>query len=127
MQSLEIPFSGPKSLQVSFQTSGIFSISGISCDEDPKPIYKQMENWLSEYAQQPSNPTLLTIRLKYFNTASAKYLLSLLNQLVTLVQKDVDLQLIWFSEEADEDMQDTVKIFEDLIKHPITIQLVDSY
>jgi hypothetical protein len=127
MDSLEITATHPKSLVVSFHASGELKLTGVSCDEDPKAIYKPLLEWCTRYLKVAPSHTDFSIRLKYFNTSSAKCLLELLNLINQLPPSGKSLSFKWYCEEEDEDMIETVKIFEDLIQSPIEIILIKSY
>jgi hypothetical protein len=127
MELLEIKAPNTKSLGVKFSPEGILKIHGVSCEEDPKPFYQQLKNWVGEYLRNPAENTELFIRLKYFNTSSAKCLLDLINTLTPVIQTGKKFNITWYYEEGDEDMQDTIKSFEEVIHHKIRPVEIDSY
>ena len=127
MELLEIKAPNTKSLGVKFSPEGILNIHGVSCEEDPKPFYQKLKNWVNEYLRHPAENTELFVRLKYFNTSSAKCLLDLINTLTPLAQTSKKLNITWYYEEGDEDMQDTIKAFEDVIHYKIRPVEIESY
>ncbi len=127
MDLLEIIPSTSKSVGVKFSPEGILHIFGVSCEEDPKPIYQILKSWIEGYLLSPSTKTTLSVKLKYFNTASAKYLLDLLESLVLLNKSNSQLSIVWYFEKGDEDMQESIILFEELIKHKIEQVQVESY
>jgi hypothetical protein len=127
MELLEIKAPNTKSLGVKFSPEGVLKISGVSCDEDPKPLYQRLKNWVIEYLHQPAENTEMFIRLKYFNTSSAKCMLDLINTLTPVAQTGKKLNITWYYEEGDEDMQDTIKAFEEVIHHKIRPVEIESY
>jgi hypothetical protein len=127
MDLLEIKPSTPKSLGVKFSPDGDLQLYGVSCDENPRPIYEQLKNWVKEYSFAPAPKTEVSIRLKYFNTSSSKSLYELLETIVLLDKADKNLTITWYFEKDDEDMEETIVLFEDLIKRKIDRVAVDSY
>jgi hypothetical protein len=127
MELLEIKAANTKSLGVKFSPEGVLTLHGVSCEEDPKPFYNKLKNWVTEYLRKPAENTELFIRLKYFNTSSAKCLLDFISTLTPIAQTGKKLNITWYYEEGDEDMQDTIKAFEEVIKHTIRPVEIESY
>ncbi len=127
MEALEIEPTNPKALGIKFTPSGILSIYGVSLEEDPKPFYQRLQDWVVEYIKAPAATTILSVRLKYFNTSSSKCLFDLMKLIATINESNSILTITWYYEDGDEDMQDTIRLFEELIKHKIELLQVDSY
>lgn len=127
MNLLEITPSTPKSAGVTFSPSGTLSLFGVSCEEDPKPFFQQLNNWINDYFSATVVKTDFEIRLKYFNTSSAKCLLDMLENVVIKNASKNPLSIIWCVEKDDDDMKDAVTLFEELIKNPIIQKEVPSY
>jgi hypothetical protein len=127
MELLEIQAKNPKSAGVKFLPEGVLTIHGVSCDEDPKPFYQKLKDWVKEYIGRPAEKTEFYIRLKYFNTSSARSLLELIELLTLLSESGKELMITWYYEEGDEDMLDSIKTFEDLVHHRIEPVQIASY
>ncbi len=127
MTLLEIVPGSPKSIGVKFSPDGVLSIYGVSCDEDPRPIYEQLKNWIKDYCLSPAPKTEVFIRLKYFNTSSSRCLFELLQTILLLDKANKNLVITWYFEKDDEDMEESIVLFEDLIKRKIEKVAVDSY
>jgi hypothetical protein len=127
MDLLEIKPSTPKSFGVNFSPDGVLQLYGVSCDENPRLIYEQLKSWVKEYSLAPAPKTEFSIRLKYFNTSSSKCLYELLETVVLLDKAGKKLTITWYFEKDDEDMEETIVLFEDLIKRKIDRVAVDSY
>lgn len=68
--------------QVSFDPqSGNFIIGGTSTPENAAAFYQPVYDWLDAYALEPATDTTLTTYLDYFDTSSAKSLLTLFKKL----------------------------------------------
>lgn len=126
MNSLEIKSDHVRTIDVKFLPDGKLSIEGASCEEDPKPLYNKLIQWIKEYSAQPASSTELNICLKYFNSSSAKCILELLS-IVTSLAKNTNLRIIWSYEKEDEDMLDAIDTFAELVNFKIEAVAIDSY
>lgn len=91
--------------------NGVFEISGRSLPEDAREFYRPIIEWLQEYASNPNPETVFNFKLEYFNTASSKFLLDVLQTLEGIPNAKV----IWYHFEDDEDMEEAGKEFEDMV------------
>ena len=78
-------------------------ISGYSSPENPLLFYTKLIDWLNEFLEHNSR-IVFDFRLEYFNTASSKGILSILQKLKEhkLIGRDIDIN--WYYEEDDLDM-----------------------
>jgi len=127
MNLLEIKPATSKSVGVKFSPDGVLQLYGVSCDENPKLIYDQLKDWVKKYLSAPAPVTEFSIRLKYFNTSSSKTLYELLETIILLDQTNKKLKILWHYEKDDEDMEETIVLFEELIKRKIDKVAIDSY
>jgi len=58
-----------------------FEITGKSLPEDVKEFYNPVLGWLKAYAEDPNPKTVFKVKMEYFNTASSKMLLEVLELL----------------------------------------------
>ncbi len=120
MQKLQLEGDQVKAPQISFDnTNGEFEIKGISCMENAKSFYTPVMNWLEEYVKMPNRLTELNIHLKYFNTSSAKYLLEIMETLNHVLEKAGKLEINWYYQEGDDDMNDAITTYSELINFNI--------
>jgi len=118
MESLVIP-EGLNTPVINFDAhTGKLEITGNSIPEDVAGFYQPVFNWLMQYVEQPAKNTELHIHLNYFNSASAKVILDILNYLEALLDRDVNVQVFWHYLDIDEDMFSTGKEFQSLVKLP---------
>ncbi|HVD97021.1 MAG TPA: DUF1987 domain-containing protein [Cytophagaceae bacterium] len=127
MELLEIPIKDPRSMGVKFSPQGALTLHGVSCDEDPKPLYQKLKDWVKGYKDKPAEKTEFFIRLKYFNTSSARCILELIQELTPLSKTGKSLVVTWYYENGDEDMLETIRAFEELINHKIEPVVIESY
>lgn len=118
MESLIIP-EAQNTPAINFNShTGKLEITGNSIPEDVTGFYQTVFDWLSQYLEQPANNTEIHIHLNYFNSASAKAILDVLNYLEALLDRDVKVQVFWHYLDIDEDMFSTGKEFQSLVKLP---------
>ncbi len=118
MEPLKIP-EGNNTPQVNFDPqNGRFEIKGISIPEDVTGFYQAIFEWLTKYTEKPAPNNELHIHLNYFNSASAKAILDILNFFEALIDQNVQVQVFWHYQDLDEDMFSTGKEFQSLVKLP---------
>jgi hypothetical protein len=92
-----------------------FTFKGVSRPEDVFKFYEPAIEWLKELDQNllthsdtKYNITNIDIefRLSYFNSSSSKMILLILEALVKIQQKGVEIIVDWYYDENDEQMYD---------------------
>ena len=92
-------------------------LEGESRPEDVRLFYAPILDWIkTDLKSTLSNGTELQItaefKLEYFNSASSKYILDILEELKELqVEYGTTLSINWFYEEPDEDMKEAGEEF----------------
>lgn len=81
-----------------------FQISGRACPEDPVDFYKPVFDWLLKYAENPLSETVFEFKMTYYNTATSKILMMILQKLEDISDNGNDVKVKWFYSEDDEDM-----------------------
>lgn len=98
----------------------IFEISGRSLPEDCAQFYKPIVSWLEAYTG--TGEMNFIIKLDYFNTASSKLILDILTRLERIKDKGLDVKVLWYFQEDDEDMQEAGEEFSELVEVPFEIK-----
>ena len=101
--------------------AGTLDFSGTSMPENPVPIYAPVLEWIDGYVAHPAAQTLVRFRFTYFNTASSKMVLSVLEHLAVLLEAEHPLRIEWYYEADDEDMQDAGREYGELAEVPIEL------
>ena len=96
------------------KTNGIFEISGRSLPEDSAEFYRPILEWIAKYGANPNPKTSFAFKLEYFNTASSKLILDILSKLEDIPGMNV----MWYYNEDDEDMQEAGEEFSELVEIP---------
>ena len=83
----------------------VFEISGSSHPENPLKFFNPILAWLEEYGKNPSNNILLSFKLEYFNSSTAKYILNILwaFEKMTKGSAVVKINVNWYYKEEDLD------------------------
>ncbi len=95
---------------------GIFEMTGKACPENLDEFYDPIFRWLDEYIENPNEETIFEVKLVYYNTASSKALLKILQKLELLQKKGHKVIVRWHYEEDDEDLQIAGEDYAELIQ-----------
>jgi hypothetical protein len=93
-------------------SSGICELVGESYMEEAYKFYTPILNWLKEYTLTEGNAVTFNIKLTYFNTNSSRLLLDMFDILKKAKDEGKDININWFYEEDDPDVQEEVEDFE---------------
>jgi len=103
------------------KSQGVFEISGRSLPDYASGFYKPVIRWFHEYASSPNPATEVIFKLEYFNTATSKLVLDLLSAL----EKVNNIQVHWYFNDEDEDMEEAGEDFSELVKIPFIFKTYD--
>lgn len=84
--------------------TGFFEFSGKSFPEDVKVFYNPIVAWVDKYVQNPKDKTEIHFKFQYFNTASSKMILEILDRLYKIKEAGKHLVINWYYKKQDEDM-----------------------
>ena len=93
---------------------GEIKFSGRSMPEDAKGFYIPLKEWISEYAQNPAPGTRVVFAYEYFNTASSKMVMELIEEVKKIGEKDQQLIVEWHYLEDDDDMLEAGEDYEEM-------------
>ncbi len=79
-------------------------IRGKSFMEDALSFYRPIQDWLIDYCNLPDAVLRLELKYIYLNTATVKELLRIFVRLEKLFQAGVDIKIMWYYADDDEDM-----------------------
>jgi hypothetical protein len=96
------------------QSERIFEISGRSLPEDCVEFFTPVLNWIKEYALAPNPETVFVFKLEYFNTASSKLILDILQTLKHIP----GIKIVWYYYEDDEEISDAGREFAEQVDIP---------
>lgn len=96
----------------------IMEISGRFMHDDVTEIFNQIFDWFDDYAKEPNKKTILTLKMRYFNTAASKGFLDLMNQLEELKDAGNEVLIHWHSADDDPDMEEAGQEYAEMIDLP---------
>lgn len=99
----------------------VFELSGRSIPEDSVGFYQRILAWIDEYGKSPLTKTHFKFELEYFNTSSSKNILELLKKLEAIHNDGHEVQISWYYDEDDEDMEETGEDYKALLAVPLEL------
>ena len=99
----------------------IFEISGRSLPEDVVTFYQPVIDWLEEYKLLPNNKTEFVFKYIYFNTATSKLVQDILLRLEYIHENGGNVNVVWYYEQDDEDMEDLGEEFKEYVDIPFEL------
>lgn len=110
------------------QSSGVLTIEGRSIPENSADFFQPVYDWIDEYLKTPAPHTVFHVKLEYFNTSSSKCVLNILKKLEGLqLQNKSNVEIHWYYEEDDEDMQEAGQDFDVIISIPFKMVSIKAY
>jgi hypothetical protein len=97
---------------------GYIRISGRSIHENPDKFFTPLVDWVDEYMKRPADVTTVDIQLEYFNSSSAKYILTILQILSSVVDQGKDLRINWSYEQGDDDILERGQYYSSVLGIP---------
>ncbi|KAF5069337.1 hypothetical protein DSECCO2_233770 [anaerobic digester metagenome] len=106
--------------------NSVFEITGFSRPENVIGFYRPILKWLEEFNDNllsintDYKKSQLTINLKmtYFNSASSKFLLDILLEFMKFHSKGNKVDINWYYEEGDDEIQESGEEMSDMIGYP---------
>lgn len=98
---------------------GYLSFFGRSYPDDAKAIFSPVIEWLEKYIENNAKATTTAdFKFTYFNTASSKMILEILDRLARLSDKGSLVTVNWYYKEVDDDMRDAGEEYSDIVQIP---------
>jgi hypothetical protein len=112
----ELKFAPTKTTpEVILNPEGIIKIRGRSIHENAADFFVPVEQWISGYILAPADLTCVDMSLEYFNSASAKIFISLLQKITYVTLKHKKFVINWYYEEGDEDILERGEYFASIL------------
>jgi hypothetical protein len=93
---------------------GLIKLSGRSLPEDPKEFFNPIKERLSNYAENPTEGTKVIFKFEYFNTASSKVIMEIIDIVKKISLKDESVVFEWHYLEDDDDMREAGDDYADI-------------
>jgi hypothetical protein len=101
--------------EVLLNPEGIIRIKGRSIHENVTDFFEPIEDWISEYITVPADLTSVDLNLEYFNSASAKVFIHILQKVTYVTLKHKKFIFNWYYEEGDEDILERGEYFASIL------------
>ena len=105
---------------------GVLELSGRSYPDDAVTFFEPVYQWITDYAKNPSENTVLNIKLSYFNTASAKIILDILTEFEEMTTDEHRVLVRWHYTDDDEDMLEAGKEYSVIVDIPFEMVVYDD-
>lgn len=126
MKDLKIEGSAKTPSVLFLAQEGKLELKGRSIPENSIEFYKPLLDWLDIYGTDPQEQTIVGMKLEYFNTSSSKCILDLFKKLEDINRGNTQINVNWFFEEDDEDMEEAGEDYQAIINLPFTMIEVDE-
>ena len=97
--------------EIMLNPAGTILIKGRSIHENVTDFFEPVEDWISEYISAPAEVTSVDLNLEYFNSASAKVFIHLLQKISYVTLKRKKFVINWYYEEGDDDILERGEYF----------------
>jgi hypothetical protein len=101
--------------EIILSPEGLVQIKGRSIHENVSEFYEIVEKWVSEYIRIPAEMTCVDMNLEYFNSASAKVFIHLLEKIKHVSLKNKKYVINWYYEDGDEDILERGEYFSSIL------------
>lgn len=102
--------------EIILDPGGIIRIKGRSILENASDFYQPVLEWVEEYVRVPAALTCIDINLEYFNSATAKVLITLIQRVSAVTFRNAKFKVNWYYEEGDEDILERGEYIESVLE-----------
>ena len=96
------------------RNEGEIKFSGRSMPEDAKEFYLPIIKWIEKYAKSPAPGTRVIFNYEYFNTASSKMIMEIIETIKKIAEKDKQFKTEWHYFVDDEDILEAGEDYEEM-------------
>jgi hypothetical protein len=104
--------------EIILNPQGIIRIRGRSIHENVADFFAPVEDWVSGYINDPAEVTSVDMNLEYFNSASAKVFIHVLQKVTYVALKHKKFVFNWYYEDGDEDILERGEYFSSVLDVP---------
>jgi hypothetical protein len=97
--------------EVILSPEGQVVIKGRSISENASDFFAPVDKWITTYVKSPAKVTRVDLNLEYFNSASAKILIQILQKVTLIALKNKKAIFNWYYEEGDDDILERGQFF----------------
>ena len=104
--------------EIILNPEGFIKLRGRSIHENAIEFFGPVNEWITEYIENPADTTCVDLKLEYFNSASAKVFIQLLQKITYVQLKNKKFIFNWYYEEGDEDILERGEYFSSVLDVP---------
>lgn len=106
---------------------GRFLLEGRSVPSDAIGFYEAVFQKIEEYRKCPEGETILEVKLEYFNTASAKNIMKMIEMLGGIHKSFPERTVLvnWYYCDDDEDMEEAGRDMADLVDGKVSFDFIE--
>ena len=104
--------------EIILSPEGMLKIMGRSIHENVAEFFAPVDDWITDYIEVPADITCVDMNLEYFNSASAKVFIHLLELLKHVSLKNKKFIFNWYYEDGDEDILERGEYFSCVLDVP---------
>ena len=104
--------------EVILNPEGIIKIRGRSIHENVADFFMPVEAWVTGYIVSPADVTCVDLSLEYFNSASAKVFIHILQKITYVTLRHKKFIFNWYYEEGDDDILERGEYFSSVLDVP---------
>src|SRR5450759_3958488 len=101
--------------EIILNPEGIIKIKGRSIHGNVTDFFGPIDDWVSLYIQTPAEVTSVDMSLEYFNSASAKVFIHLLQKITYVTLKHKKFIFNWYFEDGDDDILERGEYFASIL------------
>lgn len=117
-----------KTPQVIFDPANdIYEISGRSLPENVVKTYEPVLQWIDQNVGKIQNGAIFSFKVDYLNSASAKMISLILTKLEEFYKSGISIEVKWYYNLDDDDIQSEGEIYAKLKKIPINLIGVENH
>jgi hypothetical protein len=105
--------------------NGSLKLKGKSLTEDARTFFSPFRDWLEGYFHSAAPELNIWIELEYYNTATSKFLVSVLLRLEKIMAKK-PVKVFWRYDPDDIEMKETGLDFKNLIGEMIIMEAIEE-
>lgn len=103
-----------------------FEFEGKSLPHNPSKFYYPIIDWIVEYGADPNERSEIFFKMDYFNTASSKMILDIFEKLETIHKNGHEVEIFWYHDEDDVDMEEAGEEYSEIVEVPITLRTYEG-
>ncbi len=99
---------------------------GQACPEDAYEFYEPIIEKMREYFSTKPKKLNFIFNISYYNTASSKIIVSILQMLEELLHNGSDVKVTWYYDPYDEDMMIAGEDFSEIVDVPFELKPISN-